>query len=288
VRSEYDLCEAFIDAHPRDAAKGIERLPPPQAAALIDAISPVAAARAVSAMAPAIASDSLVRLSPERAASVMGHLRTDRAAVLLRLMPPAAISAILKRLPETEMRMLQARLQYPEGTAGALMDIRIVSGPDHLTAGAVLTLLRRTAGHLHDYFYVVDEEHRLAGAVDLRDVVVTRSDAPVSELMNRSVNRVPARAGRAAILASPGWKHVHALPVVDDTGVLVGAISYGTFRALSDDLRNGAGPADAMTTVVALGELYWLGLSGVVDGVAAAVRRAVPPGGPDAHARRRS
>jgi magnesium transporter len=287
VRSEFDLCEAFIDAHPQDAAKSIERLPSPQAAALMEAISPVAAARAASVMAPAIASDSLVRLSPERAASVMRNLPADRAAVLLRLMPPAAIEGILKRLPESDVRMLQARLRYPDGTAGAVMDIRIVSGPEHLTAGAALTLLRRTAGHLHDYFYVVDDGHRLAGAVELRDIVVSRSDAPVSELMNRGVSRVPARAGRAAILASPGWKHFHALPVADDDGVLVGAISYGTFRALADEL-NDAGRADAMTTVVALGELYWLGLSGVVDGVAAAVRRAVPPAEPEALARRQS
>jgi hypothetical protein len=31
--------------------------------------------------------------------------------------------------------------------------------------------------------------------------------------------------------------------------------------------------ADTATTVFALGELYWLGLSGVLDGVASAVRK---------------
>jgi hypothetical protein len=60
---------------------------------------------------------------------------------------------------------------------------------------------------------------------------------------------------------------------VDDASVLVGAIGHATVRALfEEDALTSAPGRDAAATIFALGELYWLGLSSVLDGVAAAVR----------------
>jgi hypothetical protein len=84
---------------------------------------------------------------------------------------------------------------------------------------------------------------------------------------------------RAAILAHPGWRRFHALPVVDRDAVLLGAIRYQTFRGLEDAARDQSRRADAVTTVFALGELYWLGLSGLLDGLSSVVKRRTPPDG---------
>jgi len=58
MAGELDLCQAFMEAHPADAGRAIERLPATQAAALIEAMPPATAARALSAMAPTVAADS--------------------------------------------------------------------------------------------------------------------------------------------------------------------------------------------------------------------------------------
>jgi hypothetical protein len=125
--------------------------------------------------------------------------------------------------------------------------------------------------------FVVDDEHRLVGIVRLRDLLPARRHDPLTSVMNRAVSRLPATAPRAAVLNHPGWRHFHTLPVVDSANLLLGAIAHGTVRAIfEEDVLGRPSRADAVTTVFALGELYWLGLSGVLDGVASAVRGLAP------------
>jgi Mg/Co/Ni transporter MgtE len=159
------------------------------------------------------------------------------------------------------------------------MDARVFAARGSHRVADVRTALRRSAGRLHDYVFVVDDEHRLIGVVALRDLVAARPAEALTAVMNRSASRIPASAGRAAILAHPGWRHFHVLPVVDDQSVLVGAIPHETVRALMDEEAfDSPARLQAATTVFALGELYWLGLSGVLDGVASAVRSAASAG----------
>jgi magnesium transporter len=275
MTAEFDLCRVFLEAHPDDAARSIERLPVAEAAALIEAMPAGAATGALGLMTPAVAAECLGRLRPEAAAVLVASLRADRAAVLLRLVDGSARAAVLERLPSEEARVLLAMLRYPEGSAGALMDLRVVSGAAELAAGAAMAAIRRSPRHVPDCVYVVESGHRLIGIVRLRDLAFARPTEPLATLMSRSVGRVNARAGRAAVLAHPGWRQFHALPVVDEDGVLVGAISYETFRALEEEALGTRRP-DAVATAFALGELYWLGLSGVLDGLASMIRRAAP------------
>jgi Mg/Co/Ni transporter MgtE len=147
----------------------------------------------------------------------------------------------------------------------------------HRRISDALAAARRSPRYVHDYVFVVDDEYRLVGVAGLRDLVSARPTAPVASIMNRSVSPLPASAARVAILNHRGWTRFHTLPVVDDTSVFLGAISHVTVRRLfEEDALGRSSRTDAVTTVFALGELYWLGLSGVLDGVASAVRHGLP------------
>jgi magnesium transporter len=277
VSSELTLCQAFIDAHSDDAARAIERLSNTAAAALLAALPAPAAARVFADMIPAVGAGILALMAPGAAAAILGESRAARAAVLLRLFDAAAREEILRHLPEDDVRMLRTIVRYPAGSAGALMDSRIVAAGQRLRLSDALAALRRSPRHVHDYVFIVDDEHRLVGSVALREMLSGRPAAPLDSVMDRSIDRVQALAGRGAVLGHAGWRRCHVLPVVDEGSVLVGAISYQTVRTLLEEDALGRIPkGDAVTTIVALGELYWLGLSGVLNGVAAAVGRTAP------------
>jgi magnesium transporter len=153
------------------------------------------------------------------------------------------------------------------------MDTRVFAVGERLRVREALALARRAPRRVHDYLFVVDDEHHLIGVIGLRELATARSADAIASVMNGSVMAVPASASRAVLLNHPGWMRFHTLPVVDDASVLVGAIGHTIVRALvEEEALTGALGRDAAATIFALGELYWLGLSSLLDGVATAVR----------------
>jgi magnesium transporter len=230
-------------------------------------------------MTPTSGADCLARMRPDAAAAAVAESRTDLASALLRRLDDSARAALLDRLPEAEAGFLRDVLRYPEGSAGALMDPCAMAVADDVTAGEALARVRRSPRHMLYYVYVVDRTRRLVGVVDVRELMLARPGEALTGVMRRPVARLSATMTRPAILAHPGWRHVHALPVVDEESVLLGAIRYQTFRGLEDEVGHQSRRGDAVTTVFALGELYWLGLSGLLDGLSSVVKRRTPSDG---------
>lgn len=289
MTTELALCQTFFNNHPGDAARLLERLAGAQVAALLEVMPAVATAPVIGAMVPTMASQCLQRLAPDSAAAALVELPAGYAAMLLRRLDPASTSAILAAMPENEARLLSTILNYPPGCAGSMMESRVFAATESLRAGDALAALRRFPSPLDDDVFVVDREHRLVGIVRLRDLLSARRDEPLTTVMSRDVSRVSATAPRAAVLNHPGWRHLHTLPVVDAANVLIGAVAHGTVRAIfEEDALRRPSRADAVTTAFALGELYWVGLSGVLDGVASALRQLAPATGRSREVRRGS
>ncbi|MGE3509953.1 MAG: CBS domain-containing protein [Vicinamibacterales bacterium] len=279
--SDLGLCQVFINSHPGDAARVLERLGDAQAAALLEEMPATVTARVLGAMVPTLAAECLQRLAPETAAAALVELSAGYAVVLLRRLDPHRTTAILAMTPVREAGLLSTILAYPPDCAGSMMDSRVFAASESLRVGETLAALRRVHSQLYDDVFVVDPEHRLVGVVRVRDLLSARRKEPLTTVMSRAVSRLSASAPRVAVLNHPGWRQSHILPVVDAGNVLIGAIAHGTARAIfeEDALRRPA-RAEAVTTAFALGELYWLGLSSVLDGLASAVRRlGTAPGG---------
>ena len=273
MTGDLDLCCAFLDAHPSEAAQVLERLGAVDAALLLESMPPGTSARVLERVTPLVAAEGLSHMRPAAGAALVAELRLDQGAALLRRVDDALQTRILETLPQAEAHLLRVLLRYPEHTAGALMDPRAFAVGDDMTAADALGMLRRTPNDVVDEVFVTDRTQRLVGVVGLRELLLARPADPVAGIMTGAANRLGARTGRPGVLAHPGWRQHRTLPVVDEESRLVGAVRYETFRALEDAARGAAQGPDAVATVFALGELYWLGLSGVVDALASVVKR---------------
>ena len=119
-------------------------------------------------------------------------------------------------------------------------------------------------------WYVVDREQQLAGVVNLRELMLADGKQPLTEVMRRNVARIPISADHAEILAHPAWRDVHALPVVDERDVFLGAIRYGTLRVLESEYASSRQSRSPAALALSLGELYWLGVSQLMERLQAA------------------
>ena len=179
--------------------------------------------------------------------------------------------AVLDGLDDERLRSLHALLAFPEDTAGGLMDPDVLALPAELPVAAALERIRREPSHARYNLYVVDEEQRLVGALNLRELLLAPVDAELADLMTPDPLHLAAEADRARVVSHPGWKEVHSLPVIDANGRYLGAIRYRTLRDLEQELLR---PATGDTPPArAFGELLALGAAGALDAFAGTTMR---------------
>jgi predicted transcriptional regulator len=130
--------------------------------------------------------------------------------------------------------------------------------------GDALERIRKQPHHILYYLYIVDREDKLVGVLTMRELLQSESEKMLSEVMNTDISSLPIQLSYRSILIHPGWQDYHALPVIDQDGILVGAIGYRTLKALQKKSLQDQQPGHLSKASLALGELYWLALSGLL------------------------
>lgn len=237
-----DQAEEYLDAHhreweqlaeqtPHDAADILEALDEEGAADLLaDLGTNTAAADVLDEMRPEAAADVIEELPPRVAARLIEEMETDQAADLLGALEPEQRDAVLEALADDATAEVMELLAYPPDSAGGMMTTETASLPVGMTAGEAVEALRR----LHDqlgsnltYVYVVDDNNRLLGVVSFRDLFFARPGSALDEVMVPEPVAVAAATDREIVSELVQRYRLHALPVVDDAGHLIGMVRFG-------------------------------------------------------------
>jgi Mg/Co/Ni transporter MgtE len=267
MSADQRLMEEFVTMYPAEAARLLE---PSRTEDILDVLSRVGhpAATLVRHLAPARAADCLRVAHADHAAAWLDDVPVDVAASLLRRLPRDAAEAITARLAPVQAHAARRLLAQAPDTAGAVMDPLVQVAPISASVEDVLTLLRLAPAHVYYYVYALDDEHRLAGAVDLAELMQAAGGTPLSAVAHRDVISLFADMPLANVMAHPAWLHLDALPVTDRRGVFLGIIRQRTLRRLEREHGTQHGADHSMATLFSLGELYWLGLTGLLQGLA--------------------
>ena len=278
MESDRRLTDAFFEHHPTEAARVLETAAPIEIGALLSEMDGTRAAPVVAAMDPAVAATVLGALDPPVAARLVEALPARTAGILLRRAAPATRSAILGQLPSRDASRLGRLLQYPDGSAGALLDPSVRTAPPDVTAREMLDRLHTTGGTVHFYLYVVDRRGLLVGVVTLGELIGAPPDALLGAIARRRIATLPATAGPAAIVTHPAWRDVRALPVVDREGRFLGIVRQETVRELESGASARALEPLATGLALDVGELAWTEgaalVGDLIDALSDASRRA--------------
>jgi magnesium transporter len=260
---EHSLAAMLVREHPERAAGVLERLAVNEANRVLSKAPVREAAPVLQRLSPQFAAEVLEAFDTERVARTLEALPLDVASRLARRLPDERVAAALEKLSPRPARALRSLLRFPEASAGALMDPEVLALPGDLTAKEALDRIRETPDRARYNVYVVDHEQRLAGVVNLRELLIARPRSRLADLMIRDPLRLDARADRSVVVSHPGWKEVHSLPVVDERGGYLGAVRYRTLRALEEELLGGT--AKDGNAREALGQLFSAGAGGLLD-----------------------
>lgn len=268
------LVRRFLQAHPVDAARVMDRFAGSLSAEVLADLPADRVAPVIGAMSDHVAAECVAGMDAGVGAAVLDELDLDRTSALLRRMGEQGRDRLLDAMPADQAAHLRRVLAFPAGSAGALMDPKVLSVPDSLTAGEALERVRAAPQLAIYYLYLFDGSSRLSGVVNLRELMLADPKTPLGKMMSANVDRLSAASDWKAILVHPGWTEYHALPVVDAAGRFVGALRYETLRRLEGQARTEVASA---SLAASLGELYWVGLSGILRGLGQAAGGGRPP-----------
>lgn len=265
---EERLARGFLHDQPSDAAHVLERLTVEERSEVLRHLS-ADAVPAVSEMLPATVAESVAQLGAADGSTLVVSLPPERGVAVLRRLPADAAERTLGAMSKEKQDPFRRALRYRPGTVGALMDPVIVELPvDIVVSEARLRLRRSLPGPVHEVF-IVDRTGLLVGSFDVADLLRAGARTPVRTLMRTPVDALAAWMPAAAVRAHRGWDASHALPVVDEAGHLQGALRYETLRRLEREAEARGQGLRTSATVLALGELFHLGLAGFIEAVAA-------------------
>lgn len=127
--------------------------------------------------------------------------------------------------PELKDKLLQF-LNYPEDSAGRLMDTHFFTIPSHYTAQEGLELLRKKSKEESIYYiYCVSEEQRLTGVVSLRDLATSDPERPLIEIAKKEVVTVKPELPEDEVAQLVSHYDYIALPVVNEAGQILGIVT---------------------------------------------------------------
>lgn len=265
---ELELARLFAEGHPDAAAQLLEGLEIGTVALFLNALPAPSAAAVVQVMESFTATRCLEELGADRAGAVVDQLPLERAAALLRRLEQKGRDAIVAVLPDEQAGMLGLLLHYPESTAGALMNARVFTLPPDIAVEEALRRVRLHSRYAMYYLYVIGQDQRLAGVVNMRELMLAGPEERIDAVMHREVVRLAAGATLSAILVHPGWLEYHTLPVVDDDNRFIGALRHKNLRRLVGESEGRRREGGVEFAGAALGELFQIGLTGLVKGAA--------------------
>lgn len=271
------VCDAFMRKHPLAAARLLEKYSSRQLGELFEQASGSSIGPTLEHMSADVGADCLAAMKPDAAARILAELHSDFQVAILRVTAPSIRESLLKALDDEISEPLEIMLRYPEGTVGELMDAFVFSVPDDLTVQETLKRARAASLEMPFYVYVLDRKQKLVGVASLKHLIRAKRSDPVSSLMNRDVVALHPSAPQKDMVKSPYWRTFHTLPVTEDDGVFLGVVRYETISRLRDELVPDSGREHIVDTAMALGELYWVGLAGVMDGIAGRAREPAAP-----------
>ena len=158
-----------LDLHEADLADLIQLLRPDQREPLIAALGRDFNAAALSELDEGVRDQVLEEMPNEAVAEALQQLDSDEAVYLIEDLDKEDQTDILAKLPSFERAAIERSLEYPEDSAGRIMQTDFIAVPPFWSVGQTIDYMR-DAEDLPDRFYevfVVDPSFHLIGSVAL-------------------------------------------------------------------------------------------------------------------------
>lgn len=250
-----ELLDAIKDVHPADIADILEQIKPGARADFVRLAARDFPAGVLPELEEGLRDDIVTLVDPDYLADAVGELESDDAVYLVENLDDALRRDVLDALPTADRIGIERSLEYPEDSAGRIMQRDVVAVPPFWNVGQTVDSLRSRDDLPEDFYeiIVIDPSYKPVGTVPLSRIMASRRPVMIESIMRDDFRALSVEDPPEDIAYAFNQYHLVSAPVVDQDGRLAGVITIDDALEVLDeeteeDMRLLAGVGDEELT----------------------------------------
>jgi magnesium transporter len=213
-----DLAQLFAELPEKDRASAFSLLAERNSRLAMEALSE---------LGPEVAGALLSDRSAEEIVKLTQELPSDDAAALIDHLPEELSAAVLELMQKKPASAdVGELLDYPEKTAGRIMNPKVFALSEDMTAAEAIAALQASRDvEMVFYLYVIDSRRHLVGVISLRRLLLVPPETPLKRIMTTDLISVRVDINQEEVARLVASYNLLAIPVVDEENKLVGIIT---------------------------------------------------------------
>ena len=225
-RNFKELKEELENLHPVDLVDAMEELDKKQRMLVFRLLSKEEAAEVFTDMNSDMREERLEALTDSELKEIMDEMYVDDTVDVLEEMPANVVDRLLMATDEETRKQINTLLQYPEDSAGSIMNIEYISLRKEMTvADAILKIRQVGINRETIYTCYVTEKRKLIGAVDVKDLLTAGESRLIEEIMDENVIYARTLDDQEQVANQINKYGLVAIPILDHEDCMVGIVT---------------------------------------------------------------
>jgi magnesium transporter len=194
AEDQHDVADLVSPLHAADMGDLLEALDAEERLQLVQLLGDKFDFSALTEVDDTVRTELLEELPSADVARGVAELDSDDAVYILEDIDVPEREEILAQLPAFERLSLKRSLDFPEESAGRLMQTDFIAIPPFWTVGQTIDYMRSEPDLPDEFYqiYVVDAGYTVLGTLPLDKFLRAKRNIRIEDLMNRNVITVPA------------------------------------------------------------------------------------------------
>ena len=223
-----EAIEQLKDLHPGEIALLLEAIKPKDRSVIWPGIKASIQGEVLKEVNEDVQSQLIDEMSVDDLVKATENLDTDDLADIVPNLPESAVHSLLLTLDYKHRERLNKVLEYPEDSAGGLMNTDFITVRPDVTISAVIRYLRllKEMPVDTDQVFVVDRNFTYLGSLLISTILTEESGQVIMSLINSDFSKpILADTDEAEVALLFEQRNLISAPVIDENNQLVGRIT---------------------------------------------------------------
>jgi len=258
--NKIELLNFTKDLHNADIADIIQNLEHDKRLIFLDNIKEIFNPEILTYLNESIREEIIENLDIKQLATNATKLDVDDAVDVVEDLEEADQAVFLSNIPENERKLIEEGLNYPEDSAGRLMQRKFVAISDLWTVGEAIDFLRQNKNDLPEDFYdiyLTNTYKKITGIVPLGRLMGSKRVINLSDIKNKITRTIKAITDQEEVAYQFNKYAMVSAPVVNEDNVIIGSVTVDDVVDVIEEEREedilklgGVGQADIYEAVI--------------------------------------